>query len=238
MRQAVILAGLLAVVPGTGLTAVAEPGASSPPSGYHFSLDGKPFSPEIVTVAGRRGELAAGDLIQVNGIWLTSRRRARLSVSFGDRRGPPGSRRQPDALGWGSRRAELRWGPDFVDGMAALKPDEVHGLWGIRAETWTRSCATKAAFLDLSRVHLTLGQSASKSHDDLPDLPHGLRYLEAMRFVGWKNLRKLTSLVYLEVLPEQTFDARLISALRHLRALRVWHGPLEHPEALAEPASA
>ena len=71
MRQAVILAGLLAVVPGTGLTAVAEPGASSPPSGHHFSLDGKPFSPEIVTVAGRRGELAAGDLIQVNGIWLT-----------------------------------------------------------------------------------------------------------------------------------------------------------------------
>jgi len=72
MRRAVILARLLALVPASGLIVVAEPGGGSrPASGYHFSLDGKPFSPEIVTVAGRRGEPEAGDLIQVNGIWLT-----------------------------------------------------------------------------------------------------------------------------------------------------------------------
>jgi hypothetical protein len=234
MRRAVILASLVALVPASGLTVVAEPGGGSrPASGYHFSLDGKPLSPETVTVAGRRGELAAGDLIQVNGISLTlgEEREYRFRsategvlLEHGDGR-----------TSWVGVRVEPNYGegPDFVDGMAALTPDEVHGLWGIRAETWTRSCATKAAFLDLSRVHLTLGQSASEGHDDLPELPSGLRYLEAMRFVGWKNLRKLTSLVYLEVLPERTFDARLISGLRHLRVLRVWHGPLKHPEALA-----
>jgi hypothetical protein len=49
-------------------------------------------------------------------------------------------------------RVEPNYGqsPDFVDGMAPLTPDEVRGLWGVRAETWTRSCSTKAAFLDLS----------------------------------------------------------------------------------------
>ena len=100
-------------------------------------------------------------------------------------------------------------------------------------ETWTRSCATKAAFLDLSRVHLTLGQSAVEGHEDLPELPHGLRYLEAMRFVGWKNLRKLRDLRYLDVLPETDFDARLIVGLEHLRVLRVVSGSLKHADTLA-----
>ncbi len=185
MRRTVILASLVALVPASGLTVVTEPaGGSRSASGYHFSLDGKPFSPETVTVAGRRGELAAGDLIQVDGIWLAlgEERQYRFRsategvlLEHGDGR-----------TSWVGVRVEPNYGegPDFVDGMAGLTPDEVHGLWGIRAKTWTRSCATKAAFLDLSRVHLTLGQSASEGHDDLPELPSGLRYLEAMRFVG------------------------------------------------------
>jgi hypothetical protein len=233
-RRAVIVAGFIAAVAGSGLTAVAEPASGTPPTyGYRFSLDGKPLFPETVTVAGRRGEISAGDLIQVDGIWLTLGEEGEyrfrsategVLLELGD-----GQTR------WVGVRVEPNYGegPDFVDGMAALTPNEVHGLWGIRAETWTRSCATKAAFLNLSRVHLTLGQSAMAGHDDLPELPRGLRYLEAMRFVGWKRLQKLTDLVYLDVLPERAFDARLISSMRHLQVLRVGYRPLIHPEALA-----
>jgi hypothetical protein len=202
-------------------------------SAYRFSLDGKPFSPDAVTVSGRPGELAPGDLIHVGGFWLTlgeeheNRFRSAMEgilLELGDGR-----------TRWVGVRVERNYGegPAFVDGMALLSPDEVRGLWGVRAETWTRSCATKAAFLDLTRVHLTLGQSAVEGHDDLPELPSGLRYLDAMRFVGWKNLRKLRDLRYLDVLPESDFDARLIAGLDGLKVLRVSSGSLKHPEALA-----
>ncbi len=231
-----IFGGVLAIsvfaVSGVA-TAVDSTSGAQPPSGYRFSIDGKPFPPEAVTVTGRPGELAPGDLIQVNGIWLTlgeeheyrfrsATEGVLLELSDGRTR-------------WVGVRVEPNYGqgPDFVDGMAPLTPDEVRGLWGVRAETWTRTCATKAAFLDPSRVHLTLGQSAARGHDSLPELPRGLRYLEAMRFVGWKNLRKLRDLRYLDVLPETDFDARLIAGLEQLKVLRISGGRLKHAEALA-----
>lgn len=179
MRRALIFRGVFAIsvfAVGGVAAAVDDSSGARPPSGYRFSIDGKAFSPEAVTVTGRPGELAPGDLIQVNGIWLTLgeeheyRFRSATEgvlLELGDGR-----------TRWVGVRVEPNYGqsPDFVDGMAPLTPDEVRGLWGVRAETWTRSCATKAAFLDLTRVHLTLGQSAVKGHNDFPELPQGLRY--------------------------------------------------------------
>jgi hypothetical protein len=236
VRRALIFGGVLAI--SVFATKVLAAGADStsgarPTSGYRFSLDGKPFSPETVTVTGRGGDLAPGDLIQVNGIWLTlgEERDCRFRSATEGVRLELGDGRTR----WVGVRVEPHYGHsrEIVDGMAPLTPDEVRGLWGVRAETWTRSCATRAAFLDLTRVHLTLGQSGVEGHDDLPELPRGLRYLEAMRFVGWKNLRKLLDLRYLDVLPERDFDARLIAGLEQLRVLRIFSGSLNHADALA-----
>lgn len=234
MRPTSVLTVLLALLPASSGADPSHASVAGQPSPrYRFALDGQPISPEVVTVAGRDGELAPGDLIAVNGIWLALRepgeyrfRSALEGVLLEE--GDGGTR-------WVGVRVEPNYGegPDFVDGLAPLTPDQVHGLWGLRAETWTRSCAAKAGFLDASRVHLALGQSATQGRDDLPELPPGLRSLEASRFVGWGSLRTLTSLVHLEILPERTFDVRLIAGLRRLEVLRVWHGRLVHAEALA-----
>lgn len=235
MRGATIAGGVIALSAiAAGERAFAFDGRSAArPAVYRFSLDGKSLSPAVVSVTGRDGELAPGDLIAVDDIWLTVGEEGEyrfrsategVLLELGDGR----SR-------WVAVRVGPHYGrgPDFVDGMAALTPDEVRGLWGVQAETWTRSCAAKAAFLDVSRVHLTLGQSGSEGHDSLPELPAGLRSLEAMRFVGWKNLRRLRHLRHLDVLPEDDFDARLIAGLEELRILRIFGGRLKHVEALA-----
>ena len=52
----------------------------------------------------------------------------------------------------------------------------MRGLWGLSAEVWTPSCATKAAWLDVARVYLRLGQSAGRGEENLlPELPRGQR---------------------------------------------------------------
>lgn len=208
-------------------------GYLSADEGYRFLLDAKPFTPATVSVAGRPGHLAPGDLISVNGIWMTlgSEREYRFrSAREGVLLELPGG-----GTRWVGVRVEPNYGegPDFIDGMAPLSHDEVQGLWGLRAEVWTRSCATKALWLDTSRVYLSLGQSASEGHQDLPELPQGLRYLEAMRFVGWKNLAKLRDLEFIDVLPEREFDLRLITGLPRLKVLRLVSGSLKRTEALA-----
>jgi hypothetical protein len=208
-------------------------GRETPDAGYRFSLDGKPHSPETVSVVGRQGQLAPGDLISVNNIWLTlgpEREYRFRSAREGVLLELPGG-----GTRWVGVRVEPNYGegPDFIDGMAPLSQDEVRGLWGLRAEVWTRSCATKASWLDPCRVYLRLGQSASEGDQDLPELPRGLRYLEAMRFVGWKNLAKLRDLEFLDALPEREFDLRLIAGLPRLKVLRLFSGKLKHTEALA-----
>src|SRR5262245_47471528 len=117
---------------------------------YTFFLDGRPFDPDAITIAGEPGRLAPGDAISVDGLYLTL--------------GQPGEYRCRSALE-GVRLEEgdgrLRWvavrvgphygdGPDFVDGLAGLSRDEVRGLWGLDAEKWTKSCVEKAPWQDVS----------------------------------------------------------------------------------------
>ena len=238
--RAVGRATLLMAIAGVLAFANRASAASEARPGYDFFLDGAPFSPATVSVMGREGELAPGDLIEVNNLWLVLGeeheyrfRSAHEGVllELGDGRTRwVGVRVEPDYHGDG---------PGFVDGLAPLTPEQVHGLWGLRAETWTPSCAAKARFLDVSRVHLTLGQSVSKGHDDLPELPSGLRYLEAMHFVDWKNLERLRDLVYLDALPhyQQAFDLRMLGGFRQLKVLRLFSGALKHWQALASLAA-
>jgi hypothetical protein len=102
---------------------------------YSFYLDGAPFSPATVSVMGREGQLAPGDLIAVNNLWLVLGeeheyrfRSANEGVllELGEGRTQwVGVRVEPD----------YHDGPGFVDGLAPLTPEQVHGLWGLRAET-------------------------------------------------------------------------------------------------------
>jgi hypothetical protein len=204
----------------------------TPGAGYSFFLNGKAFSPATMSLVGRPDQLAPGDLISVDNIWLTlgperdcrfrsAREGVLLELAGGGAR-------------WVGVRVERTYedGPGLVDGMAPLSEADVKGLWGLSAEVWTHSCATKAPWLDASRVYLSLGQSASAGNQDLPDLPRGLRYLKAMRFVGWKNLSKLRDLEFLDALPQQEFDLRLIAGLPRLRVLRLFSRDLKQIEAL------
>ena len=200
--------------------------------GYRFFLDGTPFSATASLSTGRSG-LGPGDVITVDNIELTIGepgeyrfRSAREGVLL---ELPDGRTR------WVAVRVERTYddGPAFVDGLAPLSEDEVRGLWGLRAETWTASCAAKARWLDAERVFVALGQSASAGRDDLPELPAGLRRLRAWRFVGWKSLARLRQLEYLDVFPERAFDARLLTGFARLRSLELYARPLTNASALA-----
>jgi len=209
--------------------------AETPTDGYTFFLDGEAKSFRLTTVTGKPGEPAPGDVILVNGIPLTlgPERQCRFRSA---REGvllelPDGGTRLV-----GVRVADAHVDGDyvFVDGMAALSEEQVRGLWGLRASTWALSCAQKAKWLDESRVAVSVGQSATRGTQNLPDLPKGLRYLQAMGFLGWGTLPALKDLVYLDALPEEAFDVRSLQTLTKLRTLRLFSDKLEHLEALAQ----
>src|SRR5262245_55126735 len=230
-RRAFVVTLLFASAGSSASATAALPSENS--GGYRFFLDGAQVFPEIVSVMGQAGKPAPGDLIDVGGFTLTLGDEQEYhfqSAQEGLRLETPDGRRR-----WVAVRVETDYHGErgFVDGMASLTPDEVRGLWSLRAETWTPSCASRAGFLDVSRLFLTLGQSSSEGQDDLPELPSGLRYLEAMRFVGWQQLEGLTDLVYLDLLPEKEFDLRTLARLQRLKVLSLFSGRLMHENALA-----
>ena len=207
----------------------ARPVDHSTVGGYRLFLDGQPFS----TSTSDHADLVAGDVIWVGNLPLTLGgpgeyrfRSAREGVLL---ELPDGGTR------WVAVRVEPDYGdgPGFVDGLASLSQEEVHGLWGLRAEAWTASCTAKARWLDVTRVFLALGQTASEGRDDLPELPVGLRRLQAARFVGWKSLARLRDLEYLDVYAERSFDLRLVAGFERLRELEVYSRSLRGTDALA-----
>ena len=193
-----------------------------PEEGPTFLLDGQPFTPAIED--GR---------ISVKGITLTlgTEREYRFrSAREGVLLELPGG-----GTRWVGVRAERTYdgGLGFVDGLAPLSEAEVRGLWGLRVEVWNASIAAKVKWLDGSRVALSLGQSYSAQGQDLPDLPPGLRYLDAMHFARWGSLARLRDLEFLHALPETELDLRLIAGLPRLKVLHVGGGKVTHTEALA-----
>ena len=210
----------------------ARPVADSAAGAYRLFLDGQPFSPSTPTRSGRTDPVA-GDVVWVGNMQLTLGEPGEYRF-LSAREGvllelPNGGTR------WVAVRVEPDYGdgPGFVDGLASLSQEEVHGLWGLRAETWTASCAAKARWLDGTRVFLALGQTASEGRDDLPELPAGLRRLRAARFVGWKSLPRLRDLEYLDVYAERSFDLRLVAGFERLRELAVDSRSLRGTDALA-----
>ncbi|MFN8091957.1 MAG: hypothetical protein U0599_07010 [Vicinamibacteria bacterium] len=202
---------------------------------YTFFLDGKSKEPDAVLhILGRPGHLQPGDAVLLDGLWLTlgEERECRLAKR------PEGLRLEASdgSSRWVGIRVAHVYGKDrdFIDGLAGLSADEVHGLWGLRAEVWTPSCTRAAAWLDAARVFLSIGETSAAGHSDLPDLPSGLAHLEGNRLVDWKALTRLDSLVYLDVFPEKAFDLRLLAGLRNLRYLRLYGTePFSHWEALS-----
>jgi hypothetical protein len=209
------------------------PGPEAPGAeGYTFFLDGRPFAPHATTITGEPGRLAAGDVIQVGGLRLTIG--AEGEYRFRTAREGVRLERADGTAPWVAVRVGPHYGdgPDLVDGLAPLSEAEVRALWGLQAEVWNPTCVAKAGWLDLSRVFLEVGQTASERGEDLPELPAGLRYLEAGHFAGWKSLARLRDLEYLSVEPERGFDARRIAGSRRLRVLELGWRRLEHVEAL------
>ncbi len=182
---------------------------------YSFTLNGRPFEPATIRLTD--GDLLApGDLFEVDHLWMVLGDERRLDL-FSQPDGIQLSR--PDGMRtWIGLRLPASWQlGDRVDRLRTLPPAEIALLRGLSTETWTESCRRAAKWLDWARLHLSLGQSAMKGREGLPELGSRLRSLEAQRLTSWKGLSRLDSLVSLDVLPEEEFDATSLAKMTHLR---------------------
>ncbi len=211
------------------LSVATAAGAADAP--YVFSLNGAPFEPTTIRLTNGEG-LAPGDLYEVDGLWMVLGDERRLDL-FSQPDGVQFSR--PDGTrAWIGLRMPVPWRFGTIDRLASLSPAEVALLRGLEAEQWTASCLRAAKWLDWSRLHLSLGQSASRGREGLPELGERLRSLEAQRLTSWKGLSRLESLVSLQVLPEDEFDVKALARMTRLRRFVAHHGRLQGVETLGK----
>ncbi len=226
----------------------AGPGERTGPreQAYVFTLDGKPFTPEIVCVLGEPASPQPGDLIRVGRLLLTlgperdchfvstpqEDGRLLLQTDGGE------SRVVGASIGWSFRGEEKT----IFDPLARLSPDEIRGLWGICLDEWPEGVAGKLKQADPARTCIVLTDNAAQDPEGkMPSLPPEIQYLAVDEhsntgirdYQALQDLRALRFLV-VRAMAAEAFDARLIARNRSLRSLEIKTRSLRHPEALAE----
>jgi hypothetical protein len=181
---------------------------------YTFTLNGQPFEPKTIRLTDGDG-LAAGDLFEVDGLWMVLGDERRLDL-FSQPDGVQFSR-QDGTRAWIGLRVPEPWQRERVDHLRTLSPADIALLRGLETERWTAGCQRAAKWLDWARLHLSLGQTVSTGQEGLPALGRQLRSLEIDRLTSLKGLSRLESLVSLDVLPEEEFDARALGRMARLR---------------------
>jgi hypothetical protein len=213
---------------------------------YFFTLDGKPFTPEIVSLRGDAAHPQPGDLLRIDDLLLTlGPEHACHFVTTPDEDG----RLLLQAAGGPQRvvGALVRW--HYVDDrkvvynpLARLPPDEVRRLWGIYLDEWPDGVAEKLKQADASRTCLTLTDNVvQKESGKMPSVPADTQYLcvEERSNSGirdYQALGALTKLRYLSIraMTAEALDARLIAQNQSLRYLDLGTRSLQHPEALSQ----
>jgi hypothetical protein len=212
---------------------------------YDFTLDGKPFTPMIISMNGDPAHPQPGDLLCVDRLLLTlGPERACHFVTTS----------QEDGRVWlqlanGEKRivgaSVTSSFPDnervINDPLAKLSPAEIRGLWGIYLDEWPAGIADKLKDLDLVRACLTLSDhTADPQQGRLRALPADIQYLciaerSNMGIRDYEALRELSKLRFLvvEAMSAKAFDAHLIARNRSLRYLVLRTHSILRAESLA-----
>jgi Leucine-rich repeat (LRR) protein len=233
-----------------GRTAIARGGtAASGEPGYEFTLDGKPFKPDVISMRGDSDQPSPGDVIQVEEIWLTlgQERACHFTTT------PENDGRLWLQLSNSKRRvigASIKWSYEddervVYNPLSKLSSAEVQGLWGIYLDDWPDGVAEKLAQADLTRVCLTVTDGVARGKTGkLPSLPAKLRHLivdehsnQGIR--DYDTLRGLSQLrlLLVDVFTARSFNAELIAKNQSLRYLRLTTRSLQNPKALGQLAN-
>jgi hypothetical protein len=191
------------------LVGAAAASAAEPAPGYTFKLDGRAITPTIVSLHGTPDRPHPGDLVEVDGYWLTLGTETTQEFRTTPRETGlllavlPGGR--TEAVG--ARVGRTFKGDERVtiDPLKELSPDELARLRGVTLGDWPDGIGDRLRHLDPARACVTIsGDTARGKEGALPPLPAGLRYLRVdentnvggiqdySRLLGLKELRFLS----------------------------------------------
>ncbi|MHC4200124.1 MAG: leucine-rich repeat domain-containing protein, partial [Planctomycetota bacterium] len=208
------------------------------PERYAFTLDGKPFKPHVLSMNGTPDDPRPGDLISVDGIWMTLGPKG--TYDFRSSRESNGLVTLVDGDATRVVGAEVTWVEEddkktLTNPLKDLSDEEIRGLRGVRLAFWSDGILGRLGQIDAARCCVTVRYYTFYWPEDLqakktlPVLPRGLRYLFVCDNEDWYKtptaLASLGSLDALRVFTLQSntypgkFDVALIKkngALRYL----------------------
>jgi hypothetical protein len=213
--------------------------ASAEAKTYRFTLDGKPFTPEIIPVIGTAAAPAAGDIVRVGQFRLvlgedrecnfvtTPEEDGRLLLRNAGRESVIAVRVWQDTTGPYEDRKTV-----FRDPLSRLTDAQIRQLWGVRLAAWPRGIEKRLQHLDLSRSCIELAEHAiSPSGTNIPPIPSAARYLNIDHCwfrvtMNGLDLSAYDKLVFLQVggMIEATLDMARVTCMDSLRHLSISTG--------------
>jgi hypothetical protein len=154
--------------------------AAPPPQGYRFTVNGRAFTPAILSLHGTPGQPQPGDLLDLGDHLIP----LGPSGAYDFHTGPGGS----FLLRQGGKDRLVAVTVDWTyegetkvvrNPLKKLSPAELRGLLAVRVDDWNEDTAQALKKLDPARVCLTLTDNAHHGPGrTLPPLPAGLVYLQ------------------------------------------------------------
>lgn len=224
--------------------------------GYTFTMNGQPVTPRFIHLDGTTQQPAPGDLINIDGLWMTLGTEKKQAFQAMDRK---------EGILWmekasGGRQAVavfVRW--TFTDEkddkgqyqkisfnpFQKLSPEDIRQLRAVILDDWTDDLPKSLAQLDPARVCITLhGDAAVGKERSVPPLPRQLRALivaenNNMRGLqDYKPLAELKDLRYLQLRSmTASFDCSHLKDLQKLSDVALTARGLRNTDALGDVAA-
>jgi HEAT repeat protein len=246
MARISMFLGMLAVACQTALGEMPPP---SDGSSYTFTLNGKPFTPQVISMRGDPAHPQPGDLIRADYYLLMTLGPERVCrfVTTPEDDGQLLLRLDSGKDRVVGVRLRCLYEKDkkvVINPLAKLSDADVKGLWGIHVDHWPDGVSARLRHIDPARTCITITGAPERPKDGggkLPSLPEGIQYLMigdhgslgVRHDVALQNLKRLRFLC-IDHLFAGAFDCRLIAQNASLRHFRLGIGRIIHPEALAE----